>query len=220
MINNTPWLWNGRKTAAGMTARTSNGIRILQGRRARGQSNPSQQYLDSQVAAQVIWPIFRAAQGIIRSLWTNVQTGRYAANEFYKKTYDNAITFPAPLTPVVSYPDLQFTNGVMTPTGFLTLVADVSLNTVVAAYSALPSDASQLTTDVLWYVIHNRTADKWVSGASATRGDASTGGIVATNLTMTAGDTLDFYGGFQGDVGTLNAGSVSPSTFITTTVIA
>lgn len=220
MINRSPWLWGARKTAAGMTGRTSNGIQILQGRRAKGQSNPSEAYIGSQVAASLLWPIFRSASGFIKMLWYNVPSGQYASNAFFKRNYDNALDFTDPMNPVVIPANLIFASGVMTPTVPTSAVADVSVGNVVVDFPDTPSDASQSANDGSWMVIVNRTKNITVSGSGGIRSDGSAVLSVIPELQAVVGNTIDIYLSFNNN-GTIDpATSGSETRYITTTVVA
>ncbi len=220
MINNSPWLWNDNKTAAGMTTRTSRGQRIIQGKRTKGQSNPSEAYLLSQRIAAVIWPYFRYASGFIKQFWTRKTTGQTAASQFYAYTYDNAMDTTDPMAPVIVPADLKFATGTMTPTPILTLTGDVSDNEIRFTWTAAPSDDSQNSNDAVWYVLRNRTKNIWRSGSISDRSSGDSGAIVPGSLNIAAGDIIDLYANFLGVEGEPNAGLVSDSAFKTATVTA
>jgi hypothetical protein len=223
MINRSPWLWGVRKSASSMTGRTSNGIQILQGKRAKGQSNPSTEFLSNQAIARLIWPIFRAAQGLIRQLWTNVPTGAYAANEFFRVNRADAIDVSVPLVPTVEYANLVFSRGTMSSTTPLTVVADVSDNKVAVTFPTTPSDASQYGGDIVGIVIHNRDKNKWLSYTEdhGVRSDGTTGTItVNPALSMAAGDNVDIYLSFRADTFAPNYPGTSQSMYATTVAVA
>lgn len=223
MINNTPWLWGVTQSAANMTGRTSNGIMILQGKRAKGQSNPSEEFLSNQAVSRLIWPLFRAAQGFVRKLWTSVPTGRYAANEFFRVNRAGAMDFTDPLNPVVEPANLVFSRGTMTSTSPLTVVADVSDNKVVVTFPATAADESQNVGDLVGIVIHNRSKNKWLSYTEdhGVRGDGTTGNIaVNPMLSMAAGDNIDIYLSFAADPFTINYPGTSESVYATTVAVA
>lgn len=158
MINRSPWLWGTRKTAAGLTGRTSRGQQILQGKRAKGQSNPSSQYLYSQAAAALIWPFYQKAPDAIKQGYTQIPTGGTAASEFYKYAYKNALGGTTTLDITMDPEALLFTKGVMTPTNQNAApIADESAKTVVFSWAGGASDATQSELDYMVFVVVNKT---------------------------------------------------------------
>lgn len=220
MLNNTPWLWNARQTAANMTARTSNGIRILQGKRAKGQSNPSQEYLDNQLAAALIWPLFRKAPGIIRSMFTTIPEGEYAANDFFKYAYNNAINFVGPGNVTITEGDILFSKGLMTPTPITSVIADDSDNTIDINYNATPVDASQQDDDFVSFIAHNVTQNKWTQLYQYNQRSSIQDPIPVDAGFMTTGDTINVWLQFDAYPGGINEGTSSNSAFATTVVVA
>lgn len=219
MKNNSPWLWNANQTAAGMTARTSNGIRILQGRRAPGTFTPSEKTINAHAAAAIIWPWFRKAIGFVRTMFTNVPTGRSAANEFYKRFYEYGISSHTSPTPAVVEAGILYSQGLMTPTPITNVVADESTNFLTFDYEPLPADATQLATDESWLVVRNLNNENTISTSTGVRSDGASGNLSMAPLDVSVGHILAIYHNFRGADETLNEGTTSNSYYITTTVV-
>lgn len=220
-INNSPWLWNGRKSAGNMTLRTSRGQRIFQGKRTKGQSNPSSQYLYSQRVAALVWPYFRAAIGFIRDNWQRKKTGQTEASQFYAYTYKNAVDGTDPMAPVIQPENLIFSTGVMTATDILTLVSDVSATTTTVTWDPTVLDGSQLDTDNAWLVLRNRTkAITYAFMVGVNRITGSSGPIPNELIDAELGDVIDAYLSFAGQLSTANEGIRSDSRYATTIVVA
>src|SRR5713226_570844 len=116
MINRSPWLWGVRKTAAGLTGRTSLGIQILQGKRAKGQSNPSDAYIQAQNALRILTSINGKIATIIRNGFTQLMPGWSGYSAFTSYGYANAIDLSAPPDATLIDANLLVTKGSMTPT--------------------------------------------------------------------------------------------------------
>lgn len=224
MLNNSPWLWNGRKTAAGMTARTSRGQRILQGKRAKGQSNPSEKYIFSQKVAAILWPVFRGVAGFIVDNFQNIPTGSTPAAEWYKINYFTGISGVAPGNPSLAPGGLIFAKGTMSQTAYNSLVADASAHSITFNWNATPSDSSQEATDLLGFVIYtpngNSGGPKMMSGRSGVRSD---GTITYTGIPagwFAAGDAVYVYPTFRGATGEANEGMISQTAELDTVVVA
>lgn len=221
MINRSPWLI-GRGSAARMTSRTSNGIAIIQGKRALGQSNPSEQFLSSQQAASIIWPYFQRAPEAIRTGYTNVRTGRYAANEFYKEFYKNGMTDASMGDFTIQWADLLFTRGVMTPTAPTSIVADLSAGLVVN-FPVAVADGSQSANDMPIIVVINvntPTRQFGITDSGISRSDGSSSAIVLPPGFAVVSDVLKIYLGFRARSGQPNEGTSSNNTYSTQAVVA
>lgn len=221
MINNSPWLWGDRKSAAGMTARNSRGQHILQGKRAKGQSNPSPGYLSSQVAAHLIWPYFRKAAGFVRQFFKGLPTGSTAAAEFYKYAYVNGFTPDGTGSGTLDVDGIVYAKGTMTQTNTLTFTGDVSDDAIVFTFPTTNADASQSATDKAWYVIINLSQNKTISGAiPGTRSGGTSGTIVPPAGFLVAGNNLELYLHFVSDVTPVTETNVSTSVIAHATVTA
>ena len=220
MINNSPWLFNARKTAAGMTARTANGIRILQGRRARGMSNPSPEVLQNQKIAAILWPLFRAAAGMIRDMFTSVPSGQYAANQWFSINRVSAIDLTDPENPVLDPTGLIYQRGLMTPTDLTSAVADTSLGTVVINWPTLVADSSQDALDLFTVVIRDRNNGNVTSIISGSERSTGTFDYTVPVGFLVTGNVLDIYGSFMARDENPNHGLTSETRRINTTVVA
>lgn len=219
MLNNSPWLWNARKTAAGMTARTSNDRRILQGRRAKGQSNPSPQYIQAQGIAGVIWGIWHQVSGFIKSNWGNIAPGLNAANEWFKLMYEFGFDKSGAPDFTNEYDGWNFANGSMTLTEPTTLTAVASTSVIHIDWNPAVADGSQNANDVAWYVIFDRDSGRSITGSlPGARSTGASGIIAGDTLLMTAGDHLDAYLSFTALPTEPNAGMQSRSGYITAVV--
>lgn len=219
-INRSPWLWGARKTAAGMTNRTSNGIQIYQGKRAPGQSNPSSKYTDSQLASALIWPYFRLGVGVIESQYTTVPNGQYAANQFFAKTYKEAVTFVSPGNVTINETLIKFSRGLMSPTPIISVVADDSANDITITTSLLPSDATQELTDYLTAIIHNTTNNQWYTLQGYNQRASIIAPITLPASFMTTGDELNVWVSAYADPFAPNAGTSSTDVYEATVVVA
>lgn len=212
MINRSPWLWGARKTAAGMTGRTSLGIQILQGKRAKGQSNPSPEFIQAQAAGRIITGIFQRIASVINKGFLQVGPGQSPYNLFYRWTYDNAIDLSAPPDATLEPADLLISKGVMTQTPFSsTPTAVASTHLVHVAWPSTIVDDTQSADDVVNVAIYNATQDKWFpasGGFTRTTGpediDVGAGFMAATNV-------IHVYMGFYGQPGEALAGTSSNS---------
>lgn len=193
MINRSPWLWGVRKSAASMTGRTSNGLQILQGKRAKGQSNPSALFLGSQIGSALIWGLWHKVPGFIRENIFNVPNGQYQANVFYSRNYNNALDFTDPMLPTLEVANVIFASGGMTPTSILTGSADVSTGDLTITWPIGAADASQNATDGMWVVVINRNNGHAVSGSVGIRSGGSSGGFDISALSMAVGNNIDVY---------------------------
>lgn len=199
-----------------MTARTSRGQRILQGKRTKGQSNPSIEFLENQRIALTIWNLFRATSGIIREFWTRKSNGQTGASQFFAYTNKFATDFSDPENPALIPTALTFSAGTMTPTLPSSATANVSDNKVVINWPTTIANDSQAASDFAWYVVVNRTKGLYISGSAGTiRSVGHSADIVATNLQLTAGNTIDVYLFFVADPEAPNAGEVSDCMNIT-----
>lgn len=203
-----------------MTARTSRGQRILQGRRAKGTFTPSPGTLSAQFAASLIWPMFRQASGFVRDFWKVLQAGQTRASQFYAYAYDHAFT-PDGLGGGTFAPEsVSFSRGTMSPTALTALTGDVSANEIIVTFPTTNVDSSQLGTDEFWYVIYNVTQGKVISGAAGIRSAGTTGPIVPPAAFLVAGNQIRVYGTFKSDIPTIEAINVSNSDVLTATVTA
>lgn len=220
MLNNSPWLWNARQTAAGLTARISLGIRILQGRRAKGQSNPSPEYVQNQAVAGFLWPVFRQIAGQVRPGFTDLQPGQSAANVWFQENRDNAFDLSSPPAATFTPATFSIGRGVITPTAITTPAADVSSSIVTVNFSTTPADQSQSADDRVLLVIYNPTTDRWAvqNTGPATRADGIASVSPLPAGFMSAGDTINIYVAFVG--GPTGNYPGKSSTSVRTTVVA
>lgn len=220
MINRSPWLWNANKTAAGLTARTSNGVKILQGKRTPGQSNPSTEFIQSQVAANLLWPLFRSVPGFIREHFTTIPAGEYAANRWYADNYAG-LDLSVPSTATIIPANLVFSKGLMAPTSGVSITsADQSAATVQFTWPTTITDSTQLATDIVQYVFRLRGTGAMRSGTATARSTGDSGPISVAGMGMLAGDVIDVYASFLGTPGQPNEGMTSLSVQNNATVVA
>lgn len=213
MINRSPWLWNDSQSAAGMTAVTQRGIRIIKGKRAPGQSNPSPQFIQSQVAAALLWPIIRGQIGFIRSNVTNIPLGQTAVNVIYKKDYATGIDKSLPGLATLIPAGLAFSSGVMTPTPVLTVVATAAIDEVTFTWDPAVADASQSPDDMVAYVIRNARNGRMIGIESGIRADGTSTTLVPA-LDIQPTDVIGVYLNFKGAIGTGTEGTTSDTRFL------
>lgn len=220
MINRSPWLWGVRKTAAGLTGRTSLGIQILQGKRAPGQSNPSPEYTAAQETAALLWPLYRANQGMINLASWTLQPGWSKANAWYDQAFPIVFNGGVPIFSPSVIDNISMANGPISSTPFATTpVADESLGTIVWTMPTTVADSTQDNTDVLRVAIYNYSKGTWVYGQQSTR--STLGAISFTLPTGTvAGDVLVIWTTFIGGSGGLYFEQTSPSVAVNVTAVA
>ena len=211
-INRGPWGWGRTGTTADMTEYRLKGQQITKGRRAKGQSNPSPEYLLTQAISALMWPVFRQVSGEIRKGWTAKLEKQPAASAWYK--YNYAAGLPSG---VLSTAALSFAKGVITPTA-ITAIADASDQEITFTWSPDPADDSQLDTDVLAYVVTNIDRTPIDNGYPAFIGNSpniarSVGGAVQVFPpgTFATGDNLYLWTFFIGASATLNSGKSETS---------
>lgn len=221
MINRSPWLWGARRTASGLTARTSLGVHILQGKRAPGMSNVSPQVLQAQNAGRQSTRIFQQAGSAIRKGFLQTGLGRSAYQLFFRFMYANAYDLSSLPDATLIQDQVQVSKGVMTPTTFGTIVADVSLGTITLAYSPLAFDDTQNLLDKPVAVAYDPTDDKWLPLADVSNVRSSGVASFSTPLGwLVAGHTIVIYLFFAADPTQLNANTSSNSLNSTTVVVA
>lgn len=204
-----------------MTARTSRGQRILQGRRAKGTFTPSPGTLSAQYAASLIWDAFRGGPGFIRMFWKVLTTGQTEASQFYAYAYDNAFTpdglGSGALDPLL----ISYSRGSMRKTEPLTVVADVSVGGVVITWNPVNEDGSQLSTDIPWIVVKNETRGLYTTGAIPAVRSGGTSGVMTTPAGfLIAGETVIVYLSFVTDTASPDSSQVSNSGVLSTVVVA
>lgn len=210
-----------RGSATNLTMRNSLGETVVQGKRAKGQSNPSSAFIQSQAVAFQLNFIYHRIRELVQNGWTQLGGKKTKRGAWYSKAYGEAFDLSA--APVATFlpADLKVSNGIMTPTPFGgAVVADNSAATIAVLFSDIPQDATQLGTDTVFLAVHNRTQDNWYQMYGTSK-DTSPGytGTVPIGF-MTTGDTIDVYMFFIGAPGAENAGTSSDSVYATATVVA
>lgn len=220
MINRSPWLWGVRKTAAGLTGRTSRGQQILQGKRAKGQSNPSPSYLQAQQVAFYVSKWYHSMAFLLNQGFTNIPTGSTVYAEFMRRAYATAFNLSSPPVANVDATGIQTSFGVMTATpvtGTTTAVASTGIVTI--HWNPDPVDDSQLDTDHMLVSIFNVATGAFIFSAEVTDRSAGTYVAHAPIGSFSAAQLIGIYLGARGLDGSLNANTSSPSyamTFTTT----
>lgn len=221
MISGSPWLWGSRKSAANMTALRLFGQQILKGKRAKGQSNPSPQYIQSQAVASYAWSVFRPVADAIRRGITSKLPKQPAASAWYGDNY-SAIVGGAMAPAITPDPDLFiFSKGTMTPTSVSAAsVISAGADTITLAWPATPVDVTQLASDLVNVVLFNKTTglSAVIDATVARSAGALTPGIPPGFATL--GDIVDVYFAFYGAPSTMTSGTSSNQTLQTVTVVA
>lgn len=211
MINRSPWLWGARKTAAGLTARTSLGLHILQGKRAPGQSNPSLQYLQSQAMAALLNPLYQQNRSAFVDGFTNLPAGWSAFTAFWHYA-QSAVDKSAPPDVTLNPLDLTTAHGSMTPTPFAsTPVASAAAQTVIVAWPTSVADETQRTTDRAIISVFNTETGKFIGNGSANIRSTGTSTLTLPPASFVASDNLVVYLAFVAESTATNNGTSSDS---------
>jgi len=218
MILGSWGLKSSRKSAGGLTTLVLKGQTIAKQKRAKGQSNPSPQYLQSQAAARLIVGIFQKVKSAINAGFTSMKPTESPYNAFYSYTYLNALDLSSPPAATLEPADLLVSKGLMTPTiesAATTAVASTGVITV--HHATTEADATQLATDQSIIVAYNNTQDKWFAGIAAGLRSSATATITAPTGFMIATDSITVYFGMYGVAPAANAGTSSNSVNSTVT---
>lgn len=219
-ISRNPYMTGSRKTAANMTWREVLGQQLFQTIRARGQSNPSPQYLFNQAIPAMLWPIFRLNAQNIRSGWLSKLTKQPASSAWYGSMVKAAVINVGGV-PSIDGTLFGITKGTMTQTAF-TAVAHAATQTVVLTWSATPADITQAATDFTAVlatltspsVEFNNNDPMRAEYGDASRADGTTT-VTLPPGSFIVGDTVSVYLGFVGERLSSTAGTSSSSIQVT-----
>ena len=201
-----------------MTLRTSRGQRIFQGRRAKGQSNPSPQFIQNQSVARQLNQILHSILGVVRVGFTNMTTGQTAANKYFQYNRSNAFDLGTLPDATFLPADFIISNGTMTPTPITGVTSFVAATGVLTwHWNPANADSSQLGGDTPILVVHNRTQDKWTQAFPGVIRSVQPATYTFDTTFATAGDTVDVYLGWVADPAAANAGTSSKSTYVSVT---
>lgn len=204
-----------------ITLRAFRSETVAQGKRAKGQSNQSPEYIQSQAAAGILTNIYRLIAAAVKVGFTSKASNQSQYNAFYSEAYKNALDLSSPPTATLVPADLLVSKGVMTPTAIDSITADSSAKTVIIGRSIEAVDATQNVQDLVSAVLYNETQDKWLSFVDFNqRASDPNDPLNTTTGFMTTGDTVRAYLFYRGYPTQTNAGTSSNSVNGTTTVVA
>lgn len=219
MILNSWGLKGSRKSAGGITTLVLKGQTIAKQKRAKGQSNPSPQYLQSQAAAALLVGAFQKIRAAVRPGFTSKGPTESSYNAFYAYNYLNALDLSSPPAATWMPADVLISKGSMTTTPFSATTTAVGSTGVITFHNVTTeADATQLSTDIQIFAVYNVTKDKWIGGLlGATRATAAPTFTAPAGF-MVATDVIEVYRGFYGDPLALNTGTSSNSVAASVTV--
>ncbi len=203
-----------RKSAGGLTTLNYKGQTIAKQKRAKGQSNPSPQYLQSQAAAKLIVGIFQKIKTVILEGYTNIPKRRSATNEFFSYTYKNALDLSAPPAATLEPGNLLVTKGIMAITDYTAApVADSGAQTVLLSLAGGIGGEHQALGQAAAGVLYNQSNGQWMYIADIANRQLFDFGLTidTPNGFMSTGDTIWCYCGFFGQQGTPTFGYTSNS---------
>jgi len=123
---------------------------------------------------------------IVQVFWNPIASGMSGFNRFLSKNVD---FFSA--AGVLDYPNALPMTGTLLPAPITSLVADASLNTVVAGYTNNGGVGNALGTDTMALIVYNETQEYW---KSVTTGSLrSTGTVSLADDLMQIGDIVHGY---------------------------
>lgn len=192
--------------------------------RAKGQSNPSPEFLFNQTIPSLLWPVFRVSALNIRAGWLSKLTKQSAASAWYGEMVKRAVFSDAGVA-TVSGAGFEITKGTMSQTAF-TAAAHSATQTVVFTYPATAADITQNVADLTAVVVVNGvSADKFtqVNKIKSEYGDASradgTTTVTMPAGTFATGDHILCYLGFVADQSQPNARTSSSSVHVDTVAV-
>lgn len=204
-----------------ITMKGFRGETVISGKRAKGQSNPSEAFLQAQLAAKLIVFIYQRVAEAIRVGFTTKASNQSEYNAYYGYTYDNAMDLSDPVDPTIINADLLVARGLMTTTTVTTpIVASAGLDQITFVVNDEAVDDTQSQFDRIGVVVYNITKDLWTSELRETARGTGTLEIPIDPGFLTLADTLDVYYYFYGVPGQENSGTSSNSIHASVTVAA
>lgn len=206
-----------RKTAANMTWRELLSQQVFQKIRAKGQSNPSPEFLYSQLVPTVLWDIYRMIKSGIIAGWTSKLQKQPAASAWYGYNYKFGIINSGGF-PIVNFPELKISKGTMTQTDF-TVTNTTSAQTLTLTWDPTVVDETQNADDQVLIAVANTNGTTDPQGnpqffldMTASRADGTTV-VTLPAGTYVAADNIAVYLGFRGVSPNDNAGTSSTSIY-------
>lgn len=195
---------------------------VVSGKRKKGQSNPSPEFIQEQSIVRQLSAIYRLIKADIQLGITNKNGNQSRYNKWSSLNNTGAFNISAPPTATFIPANFKISSGVMTPALTLTAVADVSADDISVGWDGTSYDPTQLATDIPIVVLHNRTLDVWLQMPTSPQTRSS--GIAQYNIISSGfavlGNTIDVYFSMYGAPGTETAGTSQVTGYVTTTVVA
>ncbi len=227
MIISTPWIVNGRKSAANMTAVVVKGQQVLKGKSLGPTGIPTPRQVAQRVAMRTMVAIARATMTGIDVGFKQHITKQSPFNQFISiaiSSTGGCIDYSAPPLAAFVPADMTAAKGTIAPTVLLTAVADVSAQSITTTWNPLVIGAGQGIGDREFIVLYNETTDTWLATTtSQQRQDgANTQNVGMTGWSFIITDTIRVWMFFEGigDDGVTPNGTVSDSVTIAASVVA
>lgn len=219
IADNGSFLKGLRGSAVNLTFKGFHSETVVQGKRKKGQSNPSPQFIASQVALARAVEIFQKAGSVISDGFTTGNPNSSGYNKYSKEFFKHVDYSSAPAI-TIFYDEVLTSKGNMTITNLSdTPDPDVSDGTITLVWPTAVVDETQNANDISLIVVYNQTQDKWFGVRGPLR---STGGgaISVPDNFMEATNVLRVYIGFLADETEENAGRSSDSVNTSAIVVA
>lgn len=197
-IQRGPWTWGARKTAGDMTMLRLKGQQIARGRRAKGQSNPSPQFLQAQATSGGIWELRRQAAGMIALGFTLGLEKQGRPQRFYKYTWDHALSNTTPpAAKIINYDEtLLLSRGNMAITPMLTTTFSEATQTLALTWDDEILSYGKNPADKLMFFIKNRDTGLTYSITQVTDRGLGAASVTFPGTFAAETDTLLLYTAF------------------------
>lgn len=168
MILRSWGLVGSRKSAGGLTTLNYKGQTIGKQKRAKGQSNPSPQYLQSQAAYLLLVGIFQKIKPIIIIGWPGKKRTESAFNKFFSYNYKHGIDLTVPPIALLLPGNILTSKGNLTPTPYSSIpTSDTGSNEVVVYWEGGVQAPDQSEGDIGFLAVYNQTTNEWWSDISS-----------------------------------------------------
>lgn len=189
-------------SAVNLTFKGFRGITVVSGKRKKGQTNQSPEFIQNQNISRQLKPIYHQGLAAINFGWMEKTPRQSRYNAWYGYAAKNFFDLSMPPVATLAGNAVMFTKGFITPTPVLTSAADASARSITITWSAVPIDATQQLTDELVLMALNNTTQTWIavhsddSVLSVPRSAGTFTGTVPAGL-LTLGDDMNLFAGFR-----------------------